>query len=246
MRKLCEILFIKQFLLLFLNKIDKLIIGNNMISLKYVWIRNYESVRTIEEHSHQCVELVYYIKGSGNVFVENEKFSFTAGSVMLLLPTIKHKEVQKEMTNMIAVGFTTDSEILPDKCVMINDEKSTLFDMIQKIRYEFKNKQAYYTECIENLLGNILIEICRNVSESSAKHKKSKLDPYINYLKEYHSHKISIKDIAKEAGYSSDYFSLLFKEQTGYTPKDFIQNERFEHAKRLLEETNLKLDEISE
>ena len=217
-----------------------------MVKLKYVWIRNYETVRTIEEHSHQCFELVYYIKGSGNVFAEDKKYSFNAGKVMLILPREKHKEIQKEMTNMIAIGFTTDSEFIPNKSVMVSDEKSTLFDMFQKIRYEFKNKYMYYEECIENSIGNILIEITRIVSQSNSKPEKSKLDPYINYLKEYHSHKISIKDIAKEAGYSSDYFSLLFKEQTGFTPKEFIQNERFEHAKRLLEETNLKLDTISE
>ena len=216
-----------------------------MINLKYVWIRNYETIRIIEEHSHQCAELVYYIKGSGNVTVDDEKFSFNAGDVMLILPTLKHKEIQKEMTNMIAVGFTVDSEIVPNKSLLIKDENSVFFNLFQKIRYEFKNKEIYYTENIENYISNILIEMSRYASNSSNK-KKSELDPYINYFREYHSHKINIKSIAKEAGYSSDYFSVLFKEQTGYTPKEFIQNERFEHAKRLLKEENLKLDEVSE
>ena len=56
---------------------------------------------------------------------------------------------------------------------------------------------------------------------------------------------VSISDMAESANVSIDYFYKLFKQETGFTPNQFIRTRRLERAKELLETTNLRVKEIS-
>lgn len=57
---------------------------------------------------------------------------------------------------------------------------------------------------------------------------------------------LSIKKIAEHVGLSQNYLSSLFKNQTGMTINDFLNNIRVERAGKLLRKTDLKLYEIAE
>lgn len=57
-----------------------------MIQLQYVWIRNYESPRTIAPHQHTCYEFIYYLKGSGNGIFGEEKYFYSPGSFVSRQP----------------------------------------------------------------------------------------------------------------------------------------------------------------
>lgn len=56
---------------------------------------------------------------------------------------------------------------------------------------------------------------------------------------------LSIESIAEEVGYSSNYFSKIFKGLTGVYLKDYIKDVRISQAISLLTDTNLTINEIS-
>lgn len=68
-------------------------------------------------------------------------------------------------------------------------------------------------------------------------------------LQEIHEHyndpNLSIERISEHVGYSSNYFSKIFKSLTGIYLKDYIKNVRINHAQKLLSETDLTINEIS-
>lgn len=57
--------------------------------------------------------------------------------------------------------------------------------------------------------------------------------------------KIMVKEAAKEAGMCVSRFLHVFTKETGYSFSDFLQRMRVEHARRLVEGSDLSLDEIA-
>lgn len=216
-----------------------------MINLEYVWIRNYETKRTITPHKHGCYEFVYYLKGKGKSFCENISFEYDPGSYLLIAPETQHGETHEELTSMIAIGFTLENHFARPKTCNLHDSDSVVFNLVQKIRHEFKTKPLYYKQTIESVLNEILIEIFRATVPGESQ-KTDSFDYVISYLKEYFMADVDINQLAKTTGYCPDHFRSLFEKKTGLSPKQFILAERLSHAKKFLSDPALDLTRIAE
>lgn len=71
-------------------------------------------------------------------------------------------------------------------------------------------------------------------------------DEVLRYIEEnYGDNNLSIASVADHFGISVGYLSRSFKENTGVTLMEFLHGTRIENAKRLLQETDLTLDEVA-
>ncbi|OMD79690.1 MULTISPECIES: AraC family transcriptional regulator [Paenibacillus] len=66
-----------------------------------------------------------------------------------------------------------------------------------------------------------------------------------NYIFNHLYEELSLDRLAEVAGLNRSYLSLLFKKETGITISDFIQLERIEEAKRLIEVPEISLSDIA-
>jgi len=66
-----------------------------------------------------------------------------------------------------------------------------------------------------------------------------------DYILENLGRKISLKEISKAAGFSSPYFSTLFKEEMGENFSSYLNRLRVKKASALLTDTNLSLSRIA-
>jgi AraC family transcriptional regulator len=57
--------------------------------------------------------------------------------------------------------------------------------------------------------------------------------------------RVALRVVAKEVGMSYFHFSRAFKQSLGMTPTNYIADRRIEHAKKLIEETELPISEIA-
>ena len=55
---------------------------------------------------------------------------------------------------------------------------------------------------------------------------------------------IKLQDVQKYMGYSATYFNALFKKQTGYSPLQYFNRMKMNHACKLLSDTNLRINQI--
>lgn len=62
----------------------------------------------------------------------------------------------------------------------------------------------------------------------------------------YHRYDLSLDEVAEYAGFSKVYMSRLFKEKAGCRYIDYLVKCRMEHAKKLLEETDISIKEIAD
>ena len=70
------------------------------------------------------------------------------------------------------------------------------------------------------------------------------VDAAIHYMEENIENKIKLQQVQKYVGYSSTYFNTLFKRQTGYSPLQYFNRIKMEHACKLLSNTNLRINQI--
>jgi two-component system response regulator YesN len=57
--------------------------------------------------------------------------------------------------------------------------------------------------------------------------------------------KLSLPEVAAEAGFSPSHFSSVFHQETGETFRDYLSRTRIDHAKELLRTTNLKISQVA-
>lgn len=66
----------------------------------------------------------------------------------------------------------------------------------------------------------------------------------IHYMKENIEKKLTLKEIAGHIGYSSSHFSALFHSRTGYSPLNYFNQLKIQQACRLLDFSNMKINQI--
>lgn len=74
---------------------------------------------------------------------------------------------------------------------------------------------------------------------------KSKLKKILDFIELNIEDRLSLGDLAVEAGMSMFYFARLFKKSTGKSPHQFILERRIRYAKYLLIETEEPLVEVA-
>ena len=71
------------------------------------------------------------------------------------------------------------------------------------------------------------------------------VDRAIAYIQDHLTDKLTVEEIAANAGYSPSYFSRMFTEETGLSPYQFVLKSRLDQAQQLLKTTRLTVQEIA-
>jgi AraC-like DNA-binding protein len=82
-------------------------------------------------------------------------------------------------------------------------------------------------------------------AEPSA-YKANKITETLYYISEHLHKELTVQHLAERCHINADYFSRLFKEQTGIRPLQFLQNKRIERAQILLSTTDDTLQNIAD
>lgn len=73
---------------------------------------------------------------------------------------------------------------------------------------------------------------------------KTVIDAAIHYMRENIEKRITLQDIVKYVGYSPSHFSAMFKNATGMSTLSYFNKLKVERACYLLDNTNLKINQI--
>ncbi|MFP3123756.1 response regulator [Ectobacillus funiculus] len=71
------------------------------------------------------------------------------------------------------------------------------------------------------------------------------LEAVITFIHEHYAESIRLEDAAQITNFNTNYFSQLFRNETGFTFLEYVTKVRIEKAKELLENPNLSAEEIA-
>lgn len=96
-------------------------------------------------------------------------------------------------------------------------------------------------DCGADAYFSALLEELRSASRAS----DTQWDKLAFWAREHLSEKLTVKKLARQAGFSVSYFRTLFEAQAGQPPGHFLLELRMKEARRLLLESPFNLKEIS-
>lgn len=223
-------------------------------------------------HWHDEIELIYIKKGRGIITADLKQHIVEAGTIALIIPGQLHSIEQYEQESMeyeniifhpnILISKKTDSGTTdfllpllsgnvsvpllytPDSpcyreiaaCVDANDEIS---------RTNPKGYQLFIKSQLF-MLFFILFNKC-SLKEPPKKDFKSleKMKLILKYIENHYIDKITIEDIAREAGLSQSHFMKYFKNTMGTSFIDYLNEYRLTMASRLLVSSDSSILDIA-
>lgn len=100
---------------------------------------------------------------------------------------------------------------------------------------------------ITNLCSTFTADYVSRVQQEKEQHSISRqIKNACDYISMHIREKLSITQLAGQAGYTEYYFSHKFKKETGCSVADYIKQEKIRQAKLLLSSTKMSIQEISD
>lgn len=226
-------------------------------------------------HWHQYVEIMALPHNATpvvtpQVTVNNTTYSLTPGDVIFAWSGELHEIRQNTDKQVLALQFPGNliSE-LPEFIPLLNSFRS--IHLISAYKYPELSQQlhAHLKHMSELKISrtpfcNVEIIIClyelfialgsyiqthqnnqpANVMEDSS-HSLSKMTHACSFISENCEQVITLDDIAEKFGFSSYYFSRLFKSATGYNFTEYLTLQRVKRAQLLLADSDMNITEIA-
>lgn len=211
----------------------------------------------IPAHKHDFVELVFVFSGTCTHTVEGQSFQQNAGTFTIINSFTGHELVAAPdclcLTTKIRIDTFRDFRIqnLPllavPVCFDCGDD-AFMRDTLLTI-YEQQAKEAcYHDEIMSLLLQSVLIYCMQNFRDTvkflySGSKLEGKMLEIMNYMFENYQN-ITLRGLAQHFGYSEPYLCKLFREEAGSTFTQILREFKLKQAKKLLQTTDKKLNEI--
>ena len=168
---------------------------------------------------------------------------------------IQHTEKSSNEKSLeyITLGFDGVSLAHKDQShinlIHYHDRQIELLGFIQYILSELKQDQPNVSLVAQNILEIILLKLSQYNNLSFNDQPEPQISANILQIKQYidlnYSDNITLQTLADISHLSKYYISHSFKEEIGQSPIDYLNTQRIENAKILLESTNYSITEIA-
>ena len=212
-------------------------------------------------HVHEnLVEVLLVYEGSGIYTIDNNKYIAKKGDLIFYNSGVVHDEFGCNGSNLgtYCLGISNlkilklgDNKIIEDNyCPIINcneyfDDILSMFDIIRKSI----DVDGIHVAEFSNFLVQALVVKFRIIIEKNGDVKQIKETSLATKVKIYidknYNENISLKSIAEAVNANQYYLSHIFKEETGFSPMQYVTRRRIGEAQNLLINTQLSITEIA-
>ena len=213
------------------------------MELQFCFVANCSKDVEVCAHTHQALELVYYIKGSGKSVIGRQVHEVQPHVLAVIPANVPHNQLN--LTDMTSICVGVSHSGLDSLQGTWKDAGGILGKLFTLLVEEIKNKKRGF----ESIAKGILLEIkglTERLSEEAQRppRKKALVSRAVEIIHR-HEGSLSVADIASHLYISKDYLRHLFREYAGESPIKYILRVRLEKAKILLADKNLRIGEIA-
>lgn len=206
-------------------------------------------------HRHEFYEIELILSGGGFYNIDGIDYKIGRGSLFAMSPISFHHINFTENTKLINVMFTLDScniEFLsqlflnePHFSLTVPESELLFFEEISKqaienINKTSQNKTLFLSALLDCFLGKVADLFCQNKYTM----ENTSIQYAILFLQNNFTRKITLNEVAEITNYTPNYFCNQFKNYTGKTFTEYLNDLRFSFALKLLRNTNISVAEI--
>ena len=207
---------------------------------------------TKKMHHHTEFEIHIIKNGQQTYKTENKEYILNDGEFLIVPPGTKHCTTSyKPPTSKISITFKPKENVLNTKICSgkITEEMRVGITFIEK---ESKNASSLSCQLVENRIFELIMLILRlsGYKETIITNIYDDVDPRLSVIKQYIKDNVelnlTVSDVAAYCYLSTKQLTRLFKSIDKTTPSAYIQRKKIEHIEKLLTETTLRINEISD
>lgn len=202
--------------------------------------------------------LAFCTRGSGIVLLSGEQLPLTADQYFIVPKNqcFKFYNGSNIHARFLIAGFngTTADQLSREYSVVRNltpsvnnmvANREMLFDEIfNNLAKGFHDQKITFVNfCFGHLLAAFIF--ANQTSEDLADESNPAVRKAIQYFKKNLDKKLTLRQVAQEAGYATTYFTILFKKVTNYPPLSYFSHLKILKACEYLDYTSLKIKDIS-
>ena len=247
--------------------------GNSMLPFEIYYCNIPSNFSFYPMHYHEELEIIYIKNGIGKICVDLTPLIVTEGNIVIIGPNTLHSISQYDsecmeydtlLFNINMLDVFNDSshkkyfkpilnnEIIP--LSVINKNMSCYSNMnssIENIANIYSTKPLGFELKIKSELLNIffhlfndnLFSLKGNINKLSENTDKIKI--IMDYIDDYYMNSISIKELSTLCNFSESHFMKFFKESTGLSCIQYLNNYRLNIAATMLFSTNKTITDIA-
>ena len=216
--------------------------------LPFIFHPDYASAlknKTVDYNWHRNVELLFVTSGEGKGILGEEEIYIKKGDICVVNSNIVHSvSSESEITYECLItdtSFCRENGISPETLEIahfIRDKKAE--ELFCRVIEEYKQKN-FRIAGIRCAVLDLLLYVVRNYSQEKkgadlkARRKTAEnIDFAVAFMKKNFREKLTVEQIAQQAGMSRYYFLREFKKITGVTVITFLNILRCKNAQKLI------------
>jgi len=221
------------------------------------------------DHSHPFFELFGVIGGKASVRYNGKHYIVKGPCLLVYEPGKMHKEASdpetpwhmiyigveiKEKNNILKSLFDKGFKGLP-VIESVNEVKNGL-EILRDIYREASERKLGWQEVVNGLVYKLIRELHsdsgylekeeKRISPVQEERRKIITTKVKQYIESHYDKKLTLEDLTEVVYLSPYYLSHMFKEETGYSPIQYVINTKIRIAKELLKDPNLTISQTAE
>ncbi|WP_308634850.1 helix-turn-helix domain-containing protein [Paenibacillus silvisoli] len=224
--------------------------GGNMVIAGHFHETEHYFVRRADGMSDWLI--TYTLAGDGYFLIDGEERFCQTGDVTLMQPGVPHQYGTRKgcsSWHFVWAHFTSsfmETSLLPNARLLnhsidSNVARQRIYHAFSRLVSDSLERSMYWNELCENTMREILLLLAQRLSKQ--------IDPRIEEIRHLLSSRmqdpIRIDELAKAVGLSPSRLSHLYKESTGSSIVDSLNDMRIRQAALLLEHTDRQASEVA-
>ncbi|WMJ23702.1 AraC family transcriptional regulator [Paludicola sp. MB14-C6] len=231
---------------MFLSKIRMLFCGHQKCSPLHSYGPGF--------HSSYIIHVV--INGEGRYITNSKEYKLKKNDLFLITPNdlVFYQADINYPWEYIWISINgEDAQACLERCGISKDKPVASVENINEITYcimeIIRCKQVDFSQDLklQGLMYQCLSNIAQQLSitDKHVNHDNLYVEQSVQYIRHNYHESIGVSDIAEYLSLNRSYFSNIFKNSLGVTPKEFLLQFRISKAKELLKTTDLTIYEIA-
>lgn len=211
-------------------------------------------------HSHTYFHCIYGLSGEATIQIQEDYIKAGKGMFVCLCPGTPHAIFGIDNFQSFDIKFSCSDRLaqllseLP-ACSVLNPFEDVI---LKDIFHEAIRGDCFAEEIINSQMTGLVYRLIRkehnsrqsggDILPSAAADDKAscyRLRPAIQYIENHLDEELSVSALASQCGYNISYFSTVFRNTYGLSPRNYINSQKISKAKDLLLTTDYSITQIS-
>ena len=215
--------------------------------------------RVLHKHDDR-LEIVFIVKGSGNHLIGNTRYQTKAGDILIFNRDVIHDEMAEVNSDMVVYccgikdlqikGMAENClfDITSPAVIASGDKRELIEQTLDTMFLHIRDNDTAANENCRYLLASLLTTIIRLPVEKikTISYKRLTLVEQVkHYIDQHYQEDLRLENLAARFNVSPYYLAHLFKEQTDFSPIQYMIRRRIGEAQSLLINTNYSVTRIA-